>query len=329
MRREKLLGVSRSNSLNDPYEARVGVSHAVALSSGTAALALGLKVLSIKCGDEVILPTYVCRSVLEAVKASGATPILCDVSPTGVIDSNTVKPHMTRRTRAIIAVHNIGPCLCDITSLKHLGVYVIEDACQAFGLRVKGQFAGGFGDLGIYSFHATKCLTTGEGGMLVTANDRLGCRARNLSSDASKSLREVFSPLSDLQAALGLAQLKRYPEFLERRRLIRAEYLRAFDEFGLAGKELNVSDELFRFVVTVPRQSFEVVRHKFARRGVTVRKGVDELLHRLMGLSDRDFPFATELFEQTISVPFYPSLTILEIKKITDSLALVSDDNRY
>lgn len=300
------------------------VDYAVAMSSGSAALALALETLSIGSGDEVIMPTYVCRSVLEAVMATGAAPVVCDVDHTGVLDLATARSKISARTKAVIAVHIFGR-FCDIASLQELGVPVIEDACQAFGLRVNGGVAGGLGDIGIYSFHATKCLTTGEGGMLVTANHTIAKRARMLVEENRSTFRQMFAPLSDLQAALGLSQLSRYEVFLERRELIRAEYLRAVVAQGIQGGELNMAGAPFRFTV-FSNHPFELLKNRFAEHGIAIRKGVDELLHRLLSLEDTEFPSAKELFEKTVSIPFYPSLSLGELSKVQSALVLLAHE---
>ncbi|WP_031434429.1 DegT/DnrJ/EryC1/StrS family aminotransferase [Methylomarinum vadi] len=294
------------------------INHAVAQSSGSAALVLALKTLQITRGDEVILPTYVCRSVLEAVLSVGAEPIFCDVDYSGVITSETVKPNITQKTKAIIAVHIFGH-LCDVEQLKSLGLLVIEDACQAFGLHVSEKMAGSLGDVGILSFHATKCLTTGEGGMLVTNNHNWGEMARILTDgDVSPNARHI-APLSDLQAALGLAQLSRYDESLERRQRLRSQFTKVASEKGITMGASDDSDMLFRFTLR-NMGPFDVIQSFFLEQGIQVRRGVDELLHRTMGMSDQHFPVAVDIFTNTASIPFYPSLSKRESETICQAI---------
>ena len=299
----------------------LGANHAVAQSSGTAALVLALRTLEIGQNDEVILPTYVCHSVLEAVLSVGATPVLCDVDDTGVITTVTVDPHITSKTKAIIAVHIFGHP-CNLQGLKQMGIPVIDDACQAFGLNIDRLMSGACGDIGVLSFHATKCLTTGEGGMLVTRNKAWGERARQLADgSASLSPRNV-APVSDLQAALGLSQLGRYSDFLNRRNELRHQYTEAAQRLGITIGAPAQSNMLFRFTLRT-NQLFEIVQLEFREQGISVRRGVDELLHRTLGLNDSVFPIAVRLYQQTVSVPFYPSLSIDESTAVSNALRIL------
>lgn len=284
------------------------VFDALACTSGTAALGLALKVLNIGTGDEVILPTYVCWSVVAAIMATGATPRFCDVNEQGVITFQTVSGQINSRSRAILAVHIFGHP-CDIISLGNLGLPVIEDACQAFGLEIGSVPAGALGTFGILSFHATKCMTTGEGGMLVSGDPDLMKHARTLVESADKSNAAGFAAMSDLQAALGMAQLTRYSSFLERRRETFEAYHQAICGLtdvnpGYWGKPTF----LFRYTLRV-QQGFEWAHSALLKHGVQARRGVDDLLHRRFGLGDVDFPCAFNIFSKTISLPFYPSLT--------------------
>jgi UDP-4-amino-4-deoxy-L-arabinose-oxoglutarate aminotransferase len=286
----------------------LGASSGIACTSGTVAIGLALKSLGIGTGDEVVLPTYVCWNVLAAVTASGATPCLCDVDDSGVLTVQMVRDVLSPRTRAIVAVHIFGHP-CDIPSLASLGLPVIEDACQAFGLELAGRSAGSLGTFGILSFHATKCLTTGEGGMLVSNDLDLLARARALAESTGRNNAVGDTVMTDLQAALGLAQLERYHAFLERRRQIFLAYheaagLLATARPGYCGEP----PFLFRYTLRV-QQGFEVAQRALLAHSVQARRGVDELLHRRVGLDDRNFPGAAELFAHVVSLPFYPSLT--------------------
>ena len=303
----------------------LGANHAVAQSSGTAALVLALRTLEICRGDEVILPTYVCSSVLESVLTVGAAPVLCDVDETGVITAATVAPHITSKTKAIIAVHIFGHP-CDLGILNQKEIPVIEDACQALGLTINGSKAGAHGDIGILSFHATKCLTTGEGGMLVTRNKALGERARQLVDGTTTLASRSVAPLSDFQAALGLSQLGRYPEFLERRNGLLRQYTEAAQRLDIAIGSPRQSSMLFRFTLR-SEQPFEAVQAAFYNQGISVRRGVDQLLHRALGLSDSAFPMAVSLYQRSVSVPFYPSLNIRDATTVSNAFRILNHGN--
>jgi len=299
----------------------VGVGTGVAQSSGTAALVLALNVIGMSREDEVIVPTYVCRSVLDAVFTAGATPVLCDVGEFGVVTAESVAPHVGKRTKAIIAVHLFGHP-CDVMGLKSFKVPVVEDACQAMGMVVGGKVAGSLGDLGVLSFHATKCLTTGEGGMLVTGSEALGARARELAAGTLPPGKRCIAQLSDLQAALGLSQLARYSDFLSRRETIRSNYTEAARTAGIRLGFPPCASMLFRFTVRTERQ-FESVAKKFSSLGIQVRRGVDQLLHRYLGIADAAYPVAVRIFNGTVSLPFYPSLDKEQIDRVCESLGAI------
>ncbi len=302
--------------------AYLGVNYAIAQGSGTAALILALKTLQMAKGDEVILPTYVCRSVLEAVLSVGVTPVLCDVNEMGVITEHTVAPHINQNTKAIIAVHIFGHP-CDVRALSRTGIVIIEDACQSFGLTINGEMAGALGDIGVLSFHATKCLTTGEGGMVVTRNAAMAERARALTEGQLQPTARNVSPLSDLQAALGIAQLARYSSFLTRRKALQKQLVEAATGFGLKLGIPNDSNALFRFTIR-GQDHFDIQQARFLERGIYVRRGVDELLHRYLRLGDQHFPMAVGLYESTVSVPFYPSLSDAEVSTLCKAFSLFS-----
>jgi perosamine synthetase len=184
------------NSVSTYLDVKAGV----ATASGTSALVLGLKALDISRDSEVIVPSYVCQNVLEAVITVGAVPVICDVGRDWVVTIKEIEPLITKHTAAIIAVHIFG-LASDVSAIQSFGIPVIEDACQAFGLKVNGVPAGGLGDIGLLSFHATKCLTTAEGGMLVSNNSDLISRAKRLrDGDVPVGVR-VPAPFSDVQAA--------------------------------------------------------------------------------------------------------------------------------
>jgi len=298
----------------------INSKYAFSQTSGTMALILALKTLEVSIKDEVIIPSYVCKSVLDAVVISGAKPVLCDVDNYGVINSESVSKCYTNKTKAIIAVHIFGNP-CDIKSLKKsFSVPVIEDACQAFGLSIENNLAGSLGDIGFFSFHATKCLTTGEGGMLVTDCPIIAERASSLTKYESIF---KYSPLTDIQASLGISQLNRYSDFLNQREEIKERYVEASKNHGIPiGVNLN-SNMLFRFTLKTDKP-FDKIESSFMNLGISVRHGVDLLLHRLLGLDDSLFPGTVDLFRQTISIPFYPSLKSKDQDRVIEGFKIIN-----
>lgn len=296
-------------------------STCLAQANGTMALLLALRALDVGVDDEVILPTYVCGSVLEAVAALGAKPALADVNEFGVLVLEGVAPLLTRKTKAIIAVHIFGHP-CNINALGSFGVPVIEDACQAFGLELDGRMAGTLGALGIFSFHATKPITTGEGGMVVASDPVYVEAITRVAQAPPPHLLSLIGTISDLQASLGRSQLAHYPEFLVRRRQIKDVYAEGIRRIGVIPAFPEDATFLFRFTVRTPH-AFAEIQARALESGFHVRRGVDQLLHRLCGMPDDAFPSAVRCFDETVSIPFYPALTDEEVSFICDGLAKV------
>ena len=283
----------------------------VAVGSGSAALALSLRALGCGTSDDILMPSYVCREVLAAVISCGATPVLCDSGPDWVMTAESIEPRMTKHSRAIIAPHLYG-IFADIVSMRRFGLPVIEDAAQAVDSALKRPLSG---DIGIFSFHPTKCLTSGEGGMAVTRDAELAERMRALRDGRTGTpLPRMFTPLSDVAAALCLSQLNRYEEGLKRRGEIAAAYITALapvlgEAFVASMKTLESRGMRFRFPVRVPRPGLELFAADFLAAQITVRRGVDELLHRFLGLADEEFPESVRHFDTTLSLPIYPALS--------------------
>ena len=318
-----LTGMIAKGKLVSDFEKRFAqyneCAGAISFPSGTSALGFALEALGASDGKEVILPTYVCTSVLQAVRSSGAKPVLCDIGEeTWNMTYESVSPHVTKHTAAIVAVHIFG-IPADVRRLREFGVPVIEDCAQALGSDCSGSPAGSTGDIGFYSFHATKCLTTGEGGMLVTSDralfDALGKKR--------EGLQKAVQALSDLQAALGISQLARYDAFIERRKDLAAFYFNELPpEWTEKLSRVKGGNIFFRFPLE-GNFDFDKVRADAGEYGVSVRRGVDLLLHRTAGLDNSVFPNAERAFERTLSIPIYPSLTQAEQARAVDTLKRV------
>jgi perosamine synthetase len=286
----------------------LGLNGSVATSSGTSALVLALKSLDIEPQDEVIVPTYVCNNVLAAVVNIGATPVLTDVGEDWNLDYSTVLPCLSSRTKAIIVVHIFG-IAADVEPLTQLGVPIIENIAQAFGAEIEGHKTGTFGQLTVCSFQATKCLTTGEGGMILS-ND-------SLVLDKVRSM-QALAPMSDIQAAIGISQLKQYSSFLHRRREIADAYFKILDTLPdiCMSARLRQKSIFFRFPLRIPLLQFDILRAEFQQRKICVRRGVDSLLHKVVRLPSKDFPNAERCFNETLCIPIYPALADDEVEYI-------------
>ena len=231
--------VSSIGKYVDEFEANFarycGTEYALAVSNGTTGLHLALAALGLRPGDEVIVPDLTFVATANAVAYTGATPVLAEIDPdTLCIDPASVKSLITDRTKAIIPVHLYGHP-ADMDALTEIaeaqGIDLIEDAAEAHGAEYKGRRVGGFGKCGVFSFYGNKVITTGEGGMLTT-NDRAFYQcAKRLRDHAMSPQRRYFHEqigfnyrITNLQAALGVAQLERIDDFLGRRTEIMGWY---------------------------------------------------------------------------------------------------------
>ena len=212
-----------------------GAPYALAVSSGTTALHLALVSLGIGAGDEVIVPDFTFAATASAVVHAGATPVFVDVEPdTWTLDAASVERALTSRTRAIIPVHLYGhPCaMTELMRLaKRKGLAVIEDAAEAWGARVDGQLVGTIGDAGCHSFFGNKTLTTGEGGAVLFRDKATFERAQMLRDHGMSRERRYWHleagfnyRLTNLQAAVGVAQLERIDSILAHKREVAARY---------------------------------------------------------------------------------------------------------
>lgn len=291
----------------------LGWADGVTVNCGTAALVLALKALGVDRTHEVIFPTYVCRSVMEAVLTIGAKPILCDVGQQWTMTAETVAPKITPRTAAIIVVHIFG-IRADTASLKQFGVPIVEDSCQALSARADQTERG---TIEVLSFHAIKCLTTGEGGMALSNDASLLEQMRGFRDGVDSHLAmRIASPMTDIQGALGLSQLVRYDDFLKRRRDIAEQYFAELYDLPVQLPECIRNESIFfRFPLRV-HGDFYAYRNRFDALNVQVRQGVDALLHRISGEDRRLFPVAEQLFAETLSIPIYPTLRDVEVQAV-------------
>ena len=217
----------------DLFSQHIGTKHVIATSSCTGALHLGLSGLGIRAGDEVILGDINWVASASPITYLGANPVLVDVLPdTWCVDSVKVEAAITSRTKAIIAVHLYGN-LCDMDALLAIGerhnIPIIEDAAEAIGSQWQGKRAGSMGVFGIFSFHGTKTMTTGEGGMFVTNDETLYQKVLKLSNHGrTDDQKKQFWPedlgfkykISNVQAAIGCAQLERIEDLISGKRKI-------------------------------------------------------------------------------------------------------------
>ena len=297
--------------------AYIGLHGGVAVSSGTVALELALRALGVGHGDNVILPSYVCSAPWLAVQRVGAQARLVDINPTTYnLDPQKVRKARTSRTRAVIVPHMFG-LPADLTSLQSLDIPLIEDCAQTLGAMEQGRAVGSVGTLTVCSFYATKLLCTGEGGMVLSNDEALLERVRALREyDKAPSLNSAAGncKLTDLQAAIGVAQLNQLGEFLDKRSALAALYrdMLSPELFTMPVVPAGRTHVYFRFVVRLMNglqsaDDFTDYLSRLAHRGLQCRKPVFRPLHRYLDLPD--FPASDEADASAISLPVHPSLT--------------------
>jgi dTDP-4-amino-4,6-dideoxygalactose transaminase len=319
----------------------VGVAEVRCVSSCTAALILAMRVLGIGPGDEVVVPAMTFVASANAVEHAGATPVLVDSEPgTGLIDLDQVEAAITPRTRAVMPVHLAGRPV-DMDRLARLrderGLKIVEDAAHALGARWRGGMIGAFGNLTAFSFYVTKNVTTIEGGALVTEDPAVAARVERLAlhglslgawqrfSDAGFKHYEVVEPgfkfnMTDVQASLGLHQLPRLDDWIERRAQLWDRYDHLLADLPVhtpppADPDTIHARHLYQVTVDAdaPLTRDELLDGLTARRigtGVHYR-GVH--LHPYYrdkyGLAPEQFPVATAISERTLSLPLSPKVT--------------------
>jgi len=293
----------------------LGVRGGVATSSGTAALHLALLALGLRRGDEVLLPSYACSALLHAVWAAGATPRPVDCDP-GSFNMNpeAARKACSSRAKALIVVHAFG-LPAELDDLKGLGLPLIEASAQALGATFKGRPVGGIGEAAVLSFYATKLITTGEGGMLLSNDERILAVGRDLREYDQKedATPRLNYKMTDLQAALGLAQLKRLPQFLKRREQIANVYRERLSALPLEQPLLFPGRIWYRYVVKGPGRADPFLA-RLQALGVEARRPVFRPLHRYLG--QEGFPGTEEAWERAVSLPLYPSLSDEEVERV-------------
>lgn len=362
----------RVKRFEQEFAAYVGARCAVALNSGTAALHLALEALGVQPGDEVIVPAMTFAASAEVVFYCGARPVLADCRrDTLNLDAGEFERRVTERTRAVIPVHMAGqPCemgpLLEVA--RRRGIRVVEDAAHALPARARldgngagdgegWRSVGAIGDMTCFSFYATKTLTTGEGGMLVTDDDGWAERARlmslhGISHDAWKRYTaegswyyEIHAPgfkynMTDVAAALGLVQLRK----CDRMRAVRERYARLYTEafrelpeIGLPAVLPGVEHAWHLFIVVLDLERLAIDRAEFIQR--LRQRGIGASVHFIplhlhpfyrdrFGYRPEDFPNATRLAERIVSLPLYSKMSEGDVGRVIEAVRGIVDEAR-
>jgi dTDP-4-amino-4,6-dideoxygalactose transaminase len=327
----------------DAFKAYVGAPYAIPLSSATAGLHLTLLALGIKKGDEVITTPMTFASTVSMVILCGATPVLADIEPgTLNIDPAKIREKISPRTRAVIPVHFAGqPCDMDpiITLAREHGLTVIEDAAHAAGTEYKGRHIGSLDTISIFSFHPNKNITTGEGGMVCTADEALAeeialLKFHGMSREAWKRFAasgsanyDILMPgfkynMMDIQAAIGIHQLPKLDRFIETRTGIAERYNREFAdvaELALPAYAPYAQRHAWHLYTPLVRiEMLDINRDQFMdelkRRNIGSGLHYKAIHHHPyyrdhLGIADDDLPMASYASERILSLPLFPRMT--------------------
>jgi perosamine synthetase len=321
-----------------------GVRHCVSTSNGTVAIHLALKVLGIGAGDEVIVPDLTFVATANAVALAGATPVIADVSASDwCLDPAAVERHMTSRTKAIIPVHLYGHP-CDMESLRRLAeprrIAIIEDAAEAHGAFDGDRRVGGLGDFGTFSFYGNKIVTTGEGGALTTDSDELAERARLLRDHGMSPTRRYWHSeiaynyrLTNLQAALGVAQMQQIDAWIGERARILDTYRRLLEPRGFTlnphrGDTRPVNWMTCLLVEGIDRSQRDHLITLLRTKGVDSRPFFYPLSALPMYPCDHANPVSHALSPIGLNLPTFPALTDAEIAIVSDAVSAAVDQIR-
>jgi dTDP-4-amino-4,6-dideoxygalactose transaminase len=351
--------------LENQFAELVGGKHAISVGNGTDALIIALKALGIKEGDEVITSTFTFFATAESISAVGAIPVFVDVrKDTFNIDTTKIEEKITKKTKAIMPVHIFGQSadMDEINAIaKKYNLKVIEDACQAVGAKYKGKRIGNLGDVSCFSFFPTKNLgCAGDGGIIVTSDDKIatiaralrthgsgenGQRAYNLLNNIDENILKaengddtVYNPLKyynyligfnsrldAMQASILLEKIKHIDKWNGVRREIAKTYDEALKDTDLTIPVIAETNETVYHMYILQSEDREAMLSKLKEAGIATGVYYPVPLHlqkvyKDLGYKEGDMPVAEYLSHRTFAIPVYPELTKEQIKYIIDSI---------
>lgn len=335
------------NMFEQAFSQYIGVQYSVAVTNGTVAVHLALLALGIGVGDEVIVPSLTYIATVNPVHYVGATPVFVDsIETTWQMDPDDIREKITDRTKAIIVTHLYGhPCDMDeIVKIAHeKGIFLIEDCAEAIGTQFAGKKVGGFGDIGCFSFFGNKTITTGEGGMLVTNDRTIAMRANSLKGQGLAMYREYWHDIvgynfrmTNICAAIGLAQLENIEEVIEKKRIIAhwyAENLKGLPcklLVGLDGQDGIVNTYWMCTLILEDSGLREKLRERLKENGIETRPSFYPV-HTMPMYSSKyqRLVVAEKLGWSGINLPSYPGLTqhdVVYICNVIKEFYTISDN---
>lgn len=321
----------------DQFEAAIrdvtGAKHAIAVSNGSVAIHLALHCLDIGRGDEVIVPTFTYIASVNAIALAGATPVFVDVSPEDwLIDPASAEAAITPKTKAIMPVDLYSaisnPAIIELARSR--GLAVVEDSAEVFGSTVRGRHAGLEADVATFSFFGNKTVTTGEGGAVISNDDSLAARMRKVKGQGQSLTRRYWHDeigfnyrMTNICAAIGLAQIERLDQILDRKRAISRLYRDALANSGVTFQQVpdDVKSSEWLVSALVPGSvDRDRVMQEMALAGVDTRPVFYCAHHMPMYASRQALPIAEDISQRGISLPSFPGLTDDDVLRVADAL---------
>lgn len=300
----------------------IGLKHAAAVSSGTAALFTILSALGVRNGDTVITSSYVCSALIHAIRMCGAEPVPADSGDDLFhCDADTVSRVLRPSTKAILFPHMFGAA-CDIGNIIALGIPVIEDCALSVGSMLNGRKSGSLGSVAsVFSFYATKVIAAGEGGMVVSDDAALVDKIRDYCHYDNKiDDKPHFNfAMTDIAAALGRSQLSKLERMIERRRMLARLYSQAFASTGLLLPVEKEGERHIFFRYAVQTENLDCLRESLHSRGVNAERPVFRPLSRYPGITS-DCPRTEEAWRSTLSLPLYPAMSDSEAGRVISAV---------
>ncbi len=331
----------KAREFEERLAAYVGVKHGVAVSSGTAALHLMVRALGIGRGDEVIVPSFTFAATVNVLLYEGARPVFADIDPeTYCLDPEDAAARVTPRTKAILAVDVFGhPADWDALAAvaSRYGLLLLDDSCEALGAAYKGRKVGSFGNAAAFAFYPNKQITTGEGGMLVTDDDRVAALCRSLRNQGRAETGSWLEHerlgynyrMDEMSAALGISQLGRLEEFLAKRENVArlyAERLRDCAWVRLPVVKPYARVSWFVYVVLLARDlDRDAVIRALAEEGIPSRAyfppvHLQPYVRELLGTREGELPVTEDVARRTLALPFHNNLTPEEVDRVAAAL---------
>jgi len=319
----------------------IGVKHALAVSSGTAALHLLVRALGLGPGDEVLVPSFTFAASVNAILYEGATPVFVDIEPdTYNLDPQDVARKVTSRTKAIMAVDVFGhPVEWDaiLEVAGQYGLRVIDDSCEALGAEYRGRKLGSFGDGAAFAFYPNKQMTVGEGGIIVTDNDEIARLCRSMRNQGRPEMGAWLEHerlgynyrLDEMSAALGVSQFKRLETFLAKREKVAQMYtqrLQALDWVRPPAVRPYVRMSWFVYVVTLAEGlRRDPVIQKMESQGIPARGyfapiHTQPYIREIFGDLQGTLPVTESIADRTLALPFHNNLSETEIEIVVKAL---------